>query len=137
MLQWDRTHKWEIQRCSRHYARVAIVFKGPVPSRDELIALRKCLPRFRHVPPAELRATLGSSGSLHLGVMCCTEERRLVEAAQSHGLIVCSDDASYTEDIPVDLTTGEHWWIEDKNEVAIVVQAMIAEGVPISPVEVD
>lgn len=56
---------------------------------------------------------------------------------KSHGLTVITEDASSTGYLPVDLTAGLAWIIDDENEAAKVVQAMIDEGVSVKLVEVD
>lgn len=72
MLGWDRSHDWVLHWIRNDLTRVTIKFRQEQPSIAELAALRRCLPRFRHVPPAQVRAMAGATGMLELGVLPTT-----------------------------------------------------------------
>ena len=96
---------------------------------------RRCLPQFRDLSPAAVRAQVGQSGELPLGVLPSPEGRRLIEAVQGQGLRVVAEGASSVGYLPLDRTTGCAWLIENELEARAVVQAMLAAGVPVQDVE--
>ena len=134
MLTWDRTHDWELKRFLNDRIRVTIQFRQRVPSVTELAAIRQCLPQFRHMAPAALRAEIGESGVLLLGDLPSDEAMKVVQAAESQGLHVVSEDVSFVSYLPFDRTTGCAWLIEDDAEASAVTQAMLASGVPVRDV---
>lgn len=135
MLAWDRTHDWVLVRVWHDLTRVEILFRQPSPSVAELASIRRCLPQFRHMPPASVRAAIGGSGTLPLGEMPTPEARRLIEAARAEQLQVAAEDASFVSYLPLDRTTGCALVIEDDEESAAVAQEMLAAGVPVQPIE--
>jgi hypothetical protein len=135
MLTWDRSHDWVLQRFWNDLTRVCIRFRQGPPSVAELVALRRCLPQFRHMAPATVRAQIGNSGVLTLGVLPTPEARRLIETAQGEGLEIVAESASFVSFLPYDRTTGCAWLIEDDAEAAAVAQAMLAAGVPVQNIE--
>lgn len=135
MLTWDRTHDWVLERYWRDLTRVTIQFRRRPPSVIELAALRRCLPQYRHMAPAELRAVTADSDALPLGVMPTPEARQLIAAAEAQGLQVLAEGASYVSYLPINRTTGCAWRIEDDAESVAVVEAMLAAGVPVQMIE--
>jgi hypothetical protein len=85
--------------------------------------------------PATVRAQIGNSGVLALGVLPTPEARRLIETTQGEGLEVIAEGASFVSFLPYDRTTGCAWLIEDDAEAAAIAQAMLAAGVPVQNVE--
>ena len=106
MLDWDRSHDWVLRRFWNDQTCVAIRFKQSPPSFPDLIALRQCLPQFRVVAPAELRAKIGQVDMLELGTFSTREARRLLEAAQGQRFEVITEDASFVTYLPFDRTKG-------------------------------
>jgi hypothetical protein len=135
MVSWDRSHDWVVQRYYHDRTRVTIRFPQGTPSINELIAVRRSLPRFRDTPPAELRAAIASTGSLPLGEMPTPDARRLVEVAREAGLSVLAENVSVFSYLPYDRTTGCAWLIENDAEARAVAEAMIAAGVPVQAIE--
>src|SRR2546429_5696278 len=87
-LNWDRSHDVVLQRFHHDVTRVAIQFQQAPPSITELMALRRCLPQFRHLPPAVLRERLSESQELSLGELPTIEARRIIDGIQATGLRV-------------------------------------------------
>lgn len=135
MLAWDRTHDWVLERFFHDQTRVTIQFQLARPSVAELAAVRRCSPQFQHLAPAAVRATIGESGLLQLGVLPSPEARELIRAAEAQGLRVIAECASCVSYLPHNLTTGSAWLIEDDAEAAEVARAMMAAGVPVRDVE--
>lgn len=135
MLSWDRSHDWVVQRYYNDLTRVTIRFQHGEPSLGELAAIRRALPQFRDMPPAELRAVIRSAGSLALGKMPTRVALRIVEAARAAGLDVLAENVSFVSYLPYDRTTGCAWLIEDDAECRAVAEDMIAAGVPVQEVE--
>jgi hypothetical protein len=135
MLDWDRTHDWELVEVYHDLTRVAIQFRQAAPSLTELLAVRRCLPQFRHMAPEAVRAVIGESGGLPLGVLPSPEARELIRMAEAVGLRVMAEGASAVGYLPFDRTTGCGMLIENDEEAAALVQEMLAAGVPIRHVE--
>jgi hypothetical protein len=135
MLTWDRSHDYVLHRFRNDLTRVTIRFRDALPSVQELVALRRCLPQFRDVAPATLRSQIGDSRQLSLGGMPTQEARSVIESAQAQGLEVVAESASFVSYLPYDRTTGCAWLIEDDAEAAAVAQAMLLEGVPVQDIE--
>jgi hypothetical protein len=134
MLAWDRTHDWELQRFWGDRTRVTIQFRQQRPSVAELASVRRCLPQYRHMAPATVRATIGESGELPLGELFTPDALELIKAAEEQGLRVVAERASFVSYLPFDRTTGCAWLIEDEAEAAEVARAMLAAGVPVREV---
>ena len=92
---------------------MTICFQRGTPSVSELIAVRRCLPQFRHAPLAEVRAAIGSTGFLPLGEMPTFEAMWLMEGARKAGLRVLAENGSYVRYIPYDRTADCAWLIEN------------------------
>ena len=135
MRPWDRSHDWILQRFWNDQLRVCIRLRHQPPSVAELAALRRCLPQLRDTAPAAVRAMIGNSGILALGVLPTPEARQLIDRAQSEGLEVIGESASFVNYLPYDRTNGCAWLIEDDAEAAAVAQAMLAAGVPIQEIQ--
>ena len=134
MLDWDRSHDWILHLFRVEETRVTIRFRYNPPSVPELAALRRCLPEFRHVAPARLRARLSETGALELGNMPTREARPLIESALGEGLDVAVECEPRVGYVPFDRTTGCAWLIEDDGEGLAVAQDMIASGIPVQEV---
>ena len=135
MLAWDRSQDWELARFWHDLTRVTIQFQKDTPSVTELVAIRRCLPQFRHLPPAEVRAAIGTSGALPVGVLPSPEARQLIRATEAAGLRAIAEGASFASYLPFNRTTSTAWLIEDAEELAQVVRAMLADRVPVRHVE--
>src|SRR5262245_34464394 len=135
MDSWDRTHDWIVNRIFHERARLTIRFNGNSPTVSELIAIRKCLPQFRHVPPTQLRASIGNSRQLELGEMPTREARQISEAARIEGLDASVENASFISYLAEDRTMGGAWLIEDYQEACRLAESMIAAGVPVRDIE--
>ena len=135
MPEWDRSHDWVLQRFWHDRTTVTIRCRRVPPSVADLAALRRCLPRFRHIPPADVLAAVGPEGVLALGDWPSTMAREIIEAAQAEGLSVVAQSAASVSYLPFDRTTGCAWLIEDAAEAEAVAQSMLAEGVPVQEVE--
>jgi hypothetical protein len=135
MLAWDHSHDWVLQRFWNDLTRVTIRFPQGTPSVVELAALRRCLPQFRNMSPAALRAMIGDSGMLALGVLPTPEAQRLIEKAPSEQLEVIAESASFVSYLPYDRTAGCAWLIEDSAEAAAVAQAMLTAGIEVQCIE--
>lgn len=135
MIDWDRTHDWELQRIRRDLTRVVIRFRHVPPSVDELVAIRRALPKFCNLSPGDVRAAIGQVGELELGVLPSPEARQIIEVVQRQGLDAIAADASSVGYLPLDRTIGCALLIEDAAESTATVQAMLAAGVPIRDVE--
>jgi hypothetical protein len=85
--------------------------------------------------PAVVRGRIGDSRKLSLGVLPTPEARRVIEQAQTEGLEVIGESASFVSYLPFDRTTGCAWLIEDDTEAAAVAKAMLEAGVPVQDVE--
>ena len=85
--------------------------------------------------PAAVRAAIGESDMLPLGVLPSPEARQVIRATEAAGLRVAAEGASRVSYLPFDRTTGCAWLIEDDAEAAAVAQAMLAAGVPVRSVE--
>jgi hypothetical protein len=135
MLNWDRSHDWVLQRYWNDLTRVTIQFRQGPPSVAELAALRRCLPQYRHTPPAKVRAMVPASGVLNLGVMPTRQARELIGVAQAEGLEVVAESASFVSYLPYDRTTGCAWLIEDDVEALAVARAMQAAGISVVDIQ--
>src|SRR5690349_13999066 len=123
MLSWDRTHDWVLERFWHDLTRVTIQFRQAPPSVAELVAVRRCLPQFRHMAPAAVRAMIGETRVLPLGVLTSPEARELIQTAEAEGLTVLAEGASQVSYVPFDRTTGCAWLIEDEVEAATMVHS--------------
>ena len=132
---WDRTHDWVLHRHWEYLTRVTIRFRTGKPSLAELVAVRRCLPQFRYMPPAAVRETIGDSGELSLGVFPTLEGISIVEAARVEGLEVVTAGASSVSYLPEDRTDGCLWVIEDEAESQAVAKSMLAAGIPVQDEE--
>ncbi len=82
MLSWDRSHQYVLYRYWNDRTRLTIRFQAATPSLQELVALRRCLPQFRDVPPAAMRSQIGDSQELSLGDMPSRDARKLIETIE-------------------------------------------------------
>jgi hypothetical protein len=135
MLDWDRSHDWVLQHFWTDQTRVTICFRQGAPSLGELVALRRCLPEYRDVPPADLKAMIGDTGSLPLDILPTPDARRLIDAARGQGLEVVAESASFVSYIPFDRTTGCAWLIEADAEREAVARSMLEAGIPVQEVQ--
>jgi hypothetical protein len=135
MLDWDRLHDYVLHRYFHDRARVSIRFRGAPVSAQELMALRRCVPRFRDMAPSSVRESIGDSAELSLGEMPGPEARRWITAIEAEGLQVVAESASFISYLPVNRTTGSAWLIENDDEAAAIAQAMLAAGVPVQDIE--
>ena len=111
-----------------------MLFANGRPSSQELLALRSLLPAIAQLPPAELKALLGSSGRHDLGDFPIIEARRIQAAASALGLRHEERDSSLTTYLAVDVTgsTEVPMVVEDEVDAQRVHQEMIAAGVPVT-----
>src|ERR1044071_8980233 len=105
MLTWDRTHDWVLERYCHDLTRVTIQFRQAPPSVEELVAVRQCLPQFRHMAPAAVRATIGASGVPQRAVLASPQARELIQTLEAAGLRVVAEGASRVFYLPYDCTT--------------------------------
>lgn len=135
MISWDSSHDWEVQRYFHELTRVTIRFVQNVPSMNELLKVRQCLPQFRNTPPAELRASI-HDGCLPLGELPTREARVVIERAEAAGLLVHAECASFISYLPFDRTTGCALLIENEIEAREVAKEMMAVGFPVKDIEI-
>jgi hypothetical protein len=131
MFQWNRTHDWVLQCFETDRADLTVLFDGARPSLRELAALRRCLPEFRHLPPAATRNRAGTSGRLELGELPGPEARRLVEDLQHAGLRTELRNTSCVSYLPLDRTTGAALIVEDEAESRRLAADMMRAGIPV------
>lgn len=135
MIDWDRTHDWEIQCIYWEQAQLTIRFRGAVPSIAEIVALRRNVSEFRHRPPAEIREMLGATGRFVLAEAAGRDARQLRTELERDGLTVQLENTSRTEYTLFDRTSNAIWRIEDPALAAETVAAMRAAGVPVVTIE--
>ncbi|MCC7422850.1 MAG: hypothetical protein IT428_21445 [Planctomycetaceae bacterium] len=135
MLEWDRSHKYELVRFFTEVIRITIHFRDGVASIAEMRSLRRALPEYRNMPPAEFRERLRSIPALDLGELPGQVARSLISQLRQEGLQVVSENASRYGYLPYDVTTGAAWLIEDEMELQEIVNQMLAEGIPVRSVE--
>jgi len=135
MIEWDRTHDFEIHRVFVEQTEATVHFAANTPSIAEIVAMRQLVPHYSTMPPATLREFFGESGWHTLGEMNGYEVRVFERKASKLGLHVTIKNTSYVHSYPFDKTTGRSWIIEDPDELIAVVESMIAAGIPISIIE--
>lgn len=132
MLEWDRSHDWVLERFWHDRTHVVIQLRQAPPSVAELVAVRRCLPQFRDMPPADLRAMIGDAGMLSLGVLPTAQAQQLIQAIEAQGLQVVTEDASRASYLPHNRTTQSARRIDDEAAAAALVREMLAAGVPVN-----
>jgi hypothetical protein len=135
MTSWERSHDWLLIQFHYEYTKIAIQFQQDVPSVEELMTVRKCLPQFSHASPAQLRTSIIEAGGLFLEKMPITDAIPLIAGIRGAGLNVVEENTYYTSYLPVDRTTGKALLISDKITSKQVAAEMMAAGVPIKKIE--
>jgi hypothetical protein len=135
IADWNRSHEWVVERTFHHRRRVSIRFAGGKPSLAEFAAVRRCFQEFAQMPPKLSLAQLDESGELDIGSFSIPDAAKVVEKAQTAGLDVVVRDASYVGSIAIDRTQSSAPLIEDEEESAATIKAMIEAGVPVHDIE--
>ncbi len=134
MNEWNRNDEWELQRT--YHERAVIVLTIPDRARASYCAtLRRLIPEFRNVPPAEMLMQVRKRRELHLTEMSGREARRLETALTEAGIQNRGVDTSVVSFLPINKSKGFAWLIEDAKEMERITRQMISEGVKISEVE--
>lgn len=137
MIDWNRSHDWEVRKSFQTRYRVRVCFEGALPTAAELVAVRRCLPQSRNLPPAEFRRTIAQSGGLELEELGEIEFQSLKQRLEAEKVRYRVDRESCTSYLCVDRTTSTALLIEDCEESRRVAEEMIAMGFAVVPVEVD
>jgi hypothetical protein len=103
---WDGTQHWVLTEGIIPREVVYVHFKGDTPSMQELMALRKLLPEFQHMPVQALKKQLGNLKTLILGAYYPSESLHMVHRAMALDLKIEQQDQSYTGYIPYHPNTG-------------------------------
>jgi hypothetical protein len=130
MLDWDRSHDWVLTCYESDRAELTVLFDRSLPSLHELVALRRCLPTFRQMSPADARARAGGGGRLELGELAGPEARLLLDKLRRAGLRTELRNTSNVSYLPLDRTTGSALLVEDHAEAKLLAEEMIRAGVP-------
>ena len=135
MVDWDRSHDWVLTCYESDRAELTVLFDQSQPSVHELVALRRCLPAFREVSPADARTrAAGARGRLELGELAGPEARRLLDELRRAGLRSELRNTSSVSYLPLDRTTGSALLVEDHTEAQRLAEQMIRAGVPVEHV---
>jgi hypothetical protein len=132
---WDRSHEWVVRRIHRCLCEINAVLNESDLIR-QLVALRKLSPKYRDVPPAEMRNRI-IKGRLPLGSFNSVDSKRIRDEAAVLGLQLEMIDASTVGFLPYDKTTKMVWLIEDDAVAARIAHEMIAAGATVEVIEVD
>lgn len=135
---WDKKEGWEV--CANYYSQVSlkIVFKGNVPTIQEIAAVRKLLDSFQKIPVNEVKKEIGSVKELFIGEFSLNEARNLSEKAKKLRLSIIEKDTSFTSYFPFNPKTKMALLIEDEERSRFIIQKMIDSGIKISGfVEID
>ena len=135
MAEWDQSHDWVVFCREWHRADLTIVFDTPRPSVHELAALRRCLPDFRDLPPAEALARAGTAGRMELPDLPGQDARRLAENLRQAGLKSVLRNTSAMSYLFMDETTGHALLVEDEHEAERLAREMMAAGVRVERIE--
>ena len=138
---WDGSENWGLSATYHSDVDLKVVFEGERPSVQELMAVRKLLNEYHDVPVHQVKAQIGNSKELSLGIRSSMEAHHLLEQAQKLGLNLVEEDASHVDYWPVKpVDDGESSFllIEDEELAKRVTQKMLEAGVPIvEHIEVD
>ena len=134
MVEWERAHNWVLQRFQSDRAELTIFFAALCPSIRELMAVRRYLPAFQDRPPADVRASVGDSGRLELGILPGPQARLLFGQLRGAGLKAEMRVTSCVTYMPFDRTLGSVLLIEDRKEAEQLVKEMTAAGVSIQDI---
>jgi hypothetical protein len=131
MVDWDRSHDWVLTCYESDRAELTVLFDQSQPSVHELVALRRCLPAFREVSPADARTRAGAGGRLELGELAGPEARRLLDELRRAGMRTELRNTSTVSYLALDRTTGSALLVEDHAEAELLAEEMIRAGVPV------
>lgn len=137
MTDWNRSHDWEVRKSFQTRYRVTVCFEGLTPTAAELVAVRRCLPQSRNLPPAEFRRMIAQSGGLELEELGEIEFQWLKQRLEAEKVRYRVDREPCMSYLCVDRTTSTALLIEDCEESRRVAEEMIAMGFAVVPVEVD
>lgn len=137
MIEWNRSHDWEVRKVIQNRYRVTVCIEGASPSVVELMAVRCCLPEFRDLPPVNLRNAIAQSGGLVLEELGELEFQWLKRRLDAGGVRCRVEVESREPYVCVDRTTSTSLHMEDLEESRRVAEKMIASGVPVVPCEGD
>lgn len=136
-MNWDRGCNWVILQSEHAEGRVRIRFASPKLTLEEVVAVRKGIPRFAHSTPTELRALVAAAGELDLGVFPRLQAGIMAGEARDAGLTA---DVEHSVRVSTVIMEQDHKYIlliEDSDEHDRVVEEMIAAGVPIRHMTTD
>jgi hypothetical protein len=126
----DRNQKWEVHRRVHDRRRLKVLFASGTPGTQELIAVRKLFPQFRHMSPSELKATV-LNGVLLVGIVEGREAYALGKIASKVSLNLIIEDASYVSYLAFNASDRSVWLIENEPQCRALCEEMIAAGIPV------
>ena len=122
---------WALSATHVNQTALRVIFEGDIASVAELKALRKLVDKYRDVPPSEVRAEVGQTKELSLGVLPQPEAARVIERGRGLGLRIAAAGASYISYLPINPVTKTGLIIEDEDLQARVVERMLDAGAPV------
>jgi hypothetical protein len=122
--------EWTLHEVHHAQSRVIFVFTDGRPSAQELLAIRRVVPRFAQLPISVLMDELGELPAFVAGEFPNIEAQSLEVKARERALNVRREDTSYTSYLPVN-AEGSALIIEDDALAVLVTSEMRKRGVPI------
>lgn len=131
---WDGSEAgWALNRHEHDGARVTLRFAGKPGIRD-LAAIRKLLPEYQELQPADVKQRLGNKSELTLDPMQTDKALELARRAGELGLSAEVVDASHVSYSPLRRTPEGGLWgmiIEDEDYAQALCERMLEADVPV------
>ena len=128
---WDGSEQWVLLKVEQHLTRLTLRFTTKEPSISEIQAVRRLLPQYQQLPPAQVKAILGDCGEFELPLLPRAEAEKLSAQAKELDLCPKSVDASYTGYSPFCPVNRSVCMIEGDALAAQVYRRMLDSGVPV------
>jgi hypothetical protein len=128
---WDGTDTWTLHVSYHSRVELKIAFNSEHPTVTEIIAVRKLLEEYRHMPVHQLKEKIGNSKVLSIGEYSTSEAEPITLNASKLGLSVMEKDSSRTEYLPYDQENQLALLIDNDELSEQIIKKMLEAGVPI------